>query len=128
MLYLIIYGTTGITSTTGHGNFTCPMCMRQAAYRQRQIRRWFTLYFIPIIPLHVACRYVECASCGAELDERVLAMQNQIRAEIQGARQGIVDAQQVVEAQPVVDDEPTVEPRPVIDTGQPKRKVQRFRA
>jgi uncharacterized membrane protein YebE (DUF533 family) len=36
-----------------------------------QVRRWFTLYFIPLIPLQVAGRYIECKGCSATFDESV---------------------------------------------------------
>ena len=39
----------------------------------KQVRRYFTLYFIPIIPLDVAGRFVECQSCGGSFAEEVLS-------------------------------------------------------
>ena len=35
-------------------------------------RRWFTLFFIPIIPLNVLGHYVQCTSCNKHFDTSVL--------------------------------------------------------
>jgi uncharacterized membrane protein YebE (DUF533 family) len=39
-----------------------------------QARRWFTFFFIPLIPLKVLGEYIECASCRATYEPRVLEM------------------------------------------------------
>jgi uncharacterized membrane protein YebE (DUF533 family) len=36
------------------------------------VRRWFTLYFIPIIPLNVAGEYIECERCKETYNHEVL--------------------------------------------------------
>ena len=38
----------------------------------KRVRRFFTLYFIPIIPLDRLGEYVECKSCKSTYNERVL--------------------------------------------------------
>jgi len=38
----------------------------------KQVRNFFTLYFIPLIPLNVSGRYVECSSCGGTFAEEAL--------------------------------------------------------
>lgn len=60
---MIIYGTRGVRSTLSTGNFHCPQCETQNEYRHRKVRKFFTLYFIPIIPLGNLGEYVECRSC-----------------------------------------------------------------
>ena len=37
------------------------------------MRNYFSLYFIPVIPLEVADRYVECSSCGSLYSEEILS-------------------------------------------------------
>jgi tellurite resistance protein len=61
-LYLIIFGTRGLTLTAAEGDFHCPDC-GPAKYRHRKVRRFFTLYFIPLIPLDLLGEYVECTKC-----------------------------------------------------------------
>ena len=61
---MIIWGTRGMESTTGNGQFYCPRCGDQAPYEHVDVRRYFTLYFIPLIPLGSAGEYIRCSSCA----------------------------------------------------------------
>ena len=69
---MIIFGTTGITSTKAKGNFICPQCANNRLYKHRKVTRFFTLYFIPLIPLGSAGEYVECQTCKGTFVPRVL--------------------------------------------------------
>ena len=69
---VIIYGTRGVTTTADSGSFNCPQCGGQSTYRHRRVRRFFTLYFIPLIPLDKLGEYVECDSCAGTFEEAVL--------------------------------------------------------
>lgn len=62
MLNFIIFGTKGVTSTAGKGQFHCPQCGPQA-YQHKKVKKWFTLYFIPCIPMETLGEYVECQGC-----------------------------------------------------------------
>jgi len=68
---MIIFGTRGVTSTLASGSFHCPACGPQA-FTRKGVRKWFTLYFIPVIPLDSVGEYVECGACGRTYDPRVL--------------------------------------------------------
>lgn len=68
----IIWGSRGITSTVESGNFFCPNCNTECEYDLKQVRPFFTLFFIPIFPTGDAQRYVECAQCRQTFFERVL--------------------------------------------------------
>jgi uncharacterized tellurite resistance protein B-like protein len=59
---MIIFGTRGVTYSAGEGEFHCPDCGTQP-YRKKRVRRFFTLYFIPLIPLDLLGEYVECGRC-----------------------------------------------------------------
>lgn len=73
MLYfIIVYGTRGMTSTGGMGRFHCPSC-GESAYKHQKVRRWFTLFWIPMIPLDLAGEYVECGKCYGTYDLAVLS-------------------------------------------------------
>ena len=48
---MIVFGTRGVTSTKETGPFNCLFCGDQRAYSRKSVRRFFTLYFIPVIPL-----------------------------------------------------------------------------
>ena len=69
---MIIFGTRGLTSTAQTGTFHCPRCGPNRAFNLRRVRRWFTLYFIPVIPLDTAGEYVECRQCAGTFGPQVL--------------------------------------------------------
>jgi uncharacterized tellurite resistance protein B-like protein len=62
MIAFIIFGTRGVTMNKGEGQFHCPTC-GPMAYKHKGVRCFFTLYFIPLIPLHQLGEYVECQQC-----------------------------------------------------------------
>jgi hypothetical protein len=68
----IIWGSRGLTSTVENGDFHCPRCDQQQEYALKQVRPWFTLYFIPIFPVGGAEKYVECLGCGNTYKDEVL--------------------------------------------------------
>jgi uncharacterized membrane protein YebE (DUF533 family) len=73
MLYfIIIYGTRGMTSVGGMGKFHCPSC-GASAYQHKKVRRWFTLFFVPLIPLDLAGEYIECGKCFGTYELEVLS-------------------------------------------------------
>jgi hypothetical protein len=61
---MIIWGWRTITHSAKTGDFHCPECADKKPYTHQKIRRWFTLYFIPIIPLNVVAEQVKCKQCG----------------------------------------------------------------
>jgi hypothetical protein len=84
---IIFFGSRGVTSTVEYGDFYCPRCDHPEGYALKQVRPWFTLYFIPIFPIGGAQRYVECRRCGQAYKEAVLDMQgpsdaNRLLAEV----------------------------------------------
>jgi tellurite resistance protein len=60
---MIIFGTRGVTYSSGKGDFFCPTCRGETPYSHKRVRRFFTLYFIPVIPLDLHGEYVECQQC-----------------------------------------------------------------
>lgn len=78
MLAFIIFGTRGVTSTIKEGEFYCPQCACEKHYRHRKVTGFFTLYFIPLIPLGSRGEYVECQSCRNTFVERVLQLSEAI--------------------------------------------------
>lgn len=70
----IIWGSRGLTSTVESGQFYCPNCDADVDYDLKQVRPYFTLFFIPIFPTGEGQRYVQCAQCQQMFVERVLAM------------------------------------------------------
>jgi tellurite resistance protein len=90
MVFLIIFGTRGVTSTVESGDFYCPSCDKKQRYEHKRVRRFFTLYFIPIIPLDTVGEYVECQTCRGTFKLAVLAFDpekkdKELEAEFQAA-------------------------------------------
>ena len=71
---LLIWGWKSRLKTIGQGTFHCPNCQADRQYEHREARRWFTLFWIPLIPLKVLGTFIECATCRQGYDERVLTM------------------------------------------------------
>lgn len=73
---IIIWGSRGLTSQVDSGEFYCPNCDKEnTEYVRKQIRPWFTLYFIPLFPCGSADRYIECKQCRGTYTEAVLDME-----------------------------------------------------
>ena len=74
MVLLIIFGTRGVTYSVATGEFSCPSCATKRRYEHKRVRRFFTLYWIPIIPLDTLGEYVECETCRDTFDPAVLSI------------------------------------------------------
>jgi hypothetical protein len=70
---MIIYGWTTLKSTKETGQFHCPQCRSSQGYHWKKANRFFTLYFIPLIPLGSAGEYIECLSCRGSYKTEVLS-------------------------------------------------------
>ncbi len=70
---MIVIGTMGIPFTRDKGTFYCPRCRADVPYRGRHVRRFLTLYFIPLIPLDKMEEYVECGQCKNRFPRETLS-------------------------------------------------------
>jgi hypothetical protein len=72
---MIIFGTRGRISTMDGGQFYCPRCGGDRDYTRKGVRRWFTLFFIPIVPMGAARNLrIVCSTCGGAFNEQVLSL------------------------------------------------------
>lgn len=71
---MIIFGTRGITYQMAKGQFACPSCGPGTGFTHRRVRRFFTLYFIPVIPLDQLGEYVECHQCRGTYKPEILKL------------------------------------------------------
>lgn len=69
---LVIWGVRVRYKTLDSGTFSCPNEGGDRTYERKEARRWFSLFFIPLIPLNVLGDLVECQSCEHTYDPRVL--------------------------------------------------------
>ncbi|QKG26266.1 TerB family tellurite resistance protein [Actinomadura verrucosospora] len=69
---LLVFGLTVVFRTVGQGTFHCPQCGGDRAYRRRAARRWFSPFFVPLVPLWRLGHAVECRSCRGRFPVSVL--------------------------------------------------------
>jgi hypothetical protein len=82
-MFLIVYGWRGIERKVGRGPFYCVECCADSTYVHRRVRRFYTLYEVPLIPAEVMWEAVQCCRCFHCFVPTVLqpAMQAQLRVE-----------------------------------------------
>jgi zinc-ribbon family/Tellurite resistance protein TerB len=56
----------------GTGRFHCPNCGGDRNYQHKRLRRFFTLFFLPVIPLGTVGEVVTCQTCRKRFDPAVL--------------------------------------------------------
>jgi hypothetical protein len=69
---MIIFGTKAKFETISQGMFYCPHCQAQRSYSLKRGKKYFSLYFIPIIPMGDLGEFVECDACGITYAPAVL--------------------------------------------------------
>ena len=70
---LFIFGIGPKTIQTDRGQFKCPVCRSDTAYEIKQQRNYFSLFFIPLLPLSKAqATFVKCLNCGTQMPSDVL--------------------------------------------------------
>ncbi|MGB7346294.1 MAG: DUF4190 domain-containing protein [Pirellulaceae bacterium] len=69
---MIIYGYRTRESVVGTGQFPCPNCRTVQFYEHFVLRFWFTLYFLPLIPLHKQGSQVRCCGCRSRFSDEIL--------------------------------------------------------
>lgn len=80
----IIFGTTGLKHTVKESPVlenACPNC-NDGNLVNKLYRRWFTLFFIPLIPLDVVDRFYMCDRCGNAYNENIKSVLQRSEAEI----------------------------------------------
>ena len=71
---LLIWGLRVFYHTVSQGTFHCRTCGGDRQYRQRAGRRFFTLFFIPVIPLTKTGAHVQCMTCKTRYVTDVLSL------------------------------------------------------
>jgi hypothetical protein len=71
---MLIFGLRVCFRTIGHGVFHCQRCGGDRQYRHRGGRRWFHIFFIPLIPLDRMGDHLQCTTCRGRYRKGVLAV------------------------------------------------------
>lgn len=69
---LLIWGWKARYTVLEEGVFFCPREGGDRPFHRKEARRWFTFFFIPVIPLNVLGEFIECQSCTSAYDPVVL--------------------------------------------------------
>jgi hypothetical protein len=72
---MIIFGTRNRFKTIKTGQFYCPHCRATRNYELKQAKRYFALYFVPLIPMGDLGEFVECQTCKQMFKPDVLNVQ-----------------------------------------------------
>jgi hypothetical protein len=70
----LVFGLSVFFRTVGEGVFHCQNCGGDRGYRRRTGRRWFTLFFLPVIPLGRIGAIVECRTCRTRYQTTALRL------------------------------------------------------
>jgi len=70
---LLIWGWRSLLKVLGVGEFHCPRCGADRSYKLVRPRRWFTMFFIPVIPLKWGETFVQCSACKSGFSEEILS-------------------------------------------------------
>lgn len=84
----IIFGTRGLKHSVKDSpalNNSCPNC-NNGNLVNKLYRRWFTLFFIPVIPLDVIDRFYECDKCSSAYNEKIKTLLQQSQADVENAQ------------------------------------------
>ena len=75
----IIFGTRGMKHKVKDSPLlmnSCPNC-DGGDLENKLYRRWFTLFFIPVIPMDVIDRFYQCMKCGSAYNENIKTLLQQ---------------------------------------------------
>lgn len=76
---LLLFGTRRSNKILGQANHDCPNCRRPSSFAYVKTSRWFTLFFIPVIPLGSSVLTV-CGLCGFRVPTTEPAAQHALAA------------------------------------------------
>jgi hypothetical protein len=69
---MIVWGWRTVKGVSATGEFYCPHCSTKRPYQHQKLRRWFTLYFIPVIPVGSVDEQITCGQCRKSWQMSVL--------------------------------------------------------
>ena len=70
---MILFGTHAVPSTFSTGEFFCPHCEKRTSYEHKMLRKYFHVWYIPLIPLEFVGGYIECKKCGNTFSLEVIS-------------------------------------------------------
>ena len=91
---ILVFGMRVRMKHLASGTFHCPGCGVDRQYELLEARRWFTVFFIPLIPMKVLGRVLKCTTCSGQFDEKVLLLPTaaDLTTSIRNAMRAVVGA------------------------------------
>src|SRR4051794_37075863 len=71
---LLVLGVRHLHAVLASGQFHCPACGGDRAYRLLGPRAWFHLFWLPLVPLRRGAPFVECGACRGRFLPATLAV------------------------------------------------------
>src|SRR3954466_6365494 len=62
----------------------CPNCRQPTTLVGKTSRQWFTLFFIPLIPISKARRFTQCSRCGTQFGVPIEEIASRMGQQSQG--------------------------------------------
>ena len=75
----VLFGEQSRNLEVGSGDFDCPVCRNRQRYHHRRIKQYFSLFFIPLLPLEDSANYLICSGCQACFDPQILKQPQEYR-------------------------------------------------
>jgi predicted Zn-dependent protease len=67
--FIILFGTKGVVTNDGvRSPGRCPRCGRDGTLVGKRVRRWFTLFFVPLFPVDGGQTFTQCGQCRASFN------------------------------------------------------------
>ena len=71
---MIIWGYRPIEKELASGHFLCPNCNVIRPYKHKRLYKYYTLFFLPLIPIKKLADYIECQGCFRFLKPEILEL------------------------------------------------------
>lgn len=69
---MLIWGNRGRHTYIENGEFNCPTCNARTSCIKIVLKKWFTLYFIPVFPYDTISEWIQCKTCKSDYKLEVL--------------------------------------------------------
>jgi len=90
--FILLFGTRNLMGKDSQPPLEaiCPRCNQSSTLISRTYRPWFTIFFLPVIPMGGVKRFTQCTRCGGQIPFTLDELRNRLgRAQQQQSQQAI---------------------------------------
>ncbi len=99
--FLILFGTRNVVSDEGEPiQAVCPNCSKQAYFQNKSVRNWFTIFYVPLIPIGAKWTLCQCSNCGTRFRTSAQQLQHHASANQQQQMQQAIQMYNSLRASP----------------------------